>query len=84
MSIIGLFLLPLRKLAFHPVYLRLVRIVLLAVGRRILDACRTDFLQQGGVLVFQRPDSCFKVGDLTVRLVQQRIQFRQVEVVFRH
>ena len=84
LGIVGLFLFPLREFAFQTVCLRLVCVVLLTVGRRILDACRTDFFQQDSVLVFQCPDSCFKIGDLTVRLIQQRIQFRKVEVIFRH
>ena len=50
----------------------------------LLYTSRTDFLQQDSVLVFQCPDLRFKIGRLAVCLVQQRIQFRKVEVVFRH
>ena len=84
LSIVGLFLLPLREFAFQTVYPCLVCIILLSVSRRILNARRTDFLQQDSVLVFQCPDLRFKIGRLAVCLVQQRIQFRKVEVVFRH
>ena len=83
LGVIGLFFLPFRQFTFQAVYPCLVRIVLLAIDRRILDACRTDFFQQYGVLVFQSPDLCFKCGDFGIRLAQHRIQLREVKVVFR-
>ena len=55
LGIVGLFLLPLREFSFQTVYPCLVRVVLLPVSRRILNARRTDFLQQDSVLVFNAP-----------------------------